>query len=481
MDYKEFALKVKTKYPQYSDMDDLTLAQKMVQKYPNEYSDVSFDSQEPTPTKPKQQAPFAQRFVENVGSPFSQVFGSNPMTATLGKVLDVPMQQAQNLFQASGKVGTSLAENKPMGAVEGLTRAGASLASAPFLPITTAISVGSQALPEPVQQGMSAISNPFKSILGENDLTATADNLLQGATSGLAIKKGLTSPTKFKEGRMKVAEENVLRSAPPKGEVNYNIQEDLKTFAPFLKEEAKRGFEKGGQVNRQTELKINKSLQKFYETRMKPQLDRAISEGAEVDMTDAVKQMQSSVGKSDNIFDQAKSKAIEGFVEKTPKKMSISEADALLKDLNAKTKRFEEMSSVDLFKKMSEDPKIEAMMDFKNGLRDAIVQSLESVGEQGTVKLRQTYGSGARLRKLVRDNVLPAENEARQQTLRVGGRGGLFGLIEDNIARVVGNTKEGQMKRGVKRIGRYADTPPTPQVPTPELLNILYRNRYGAE
>jgi len=474
----DFLQYVREKNPQFKSVSDDELSAYIAEKKP-EYA--QYLSVEPTPTKAKQQAPFVERFVENVGSPFSQVFGGNPMTATLGKVLDVPMQQAQNLFQASGKVGTSLAENKPMGAVEGITRAGASLASAPFLPITTAIGVGAQALPENVQQGMSALSNPFKSVLGENDMTATADNLLQGATSGLAIKKGLTSPTKFKEGRMKVAEENVLRSAPPKGEVNYNIHEDLKTFAPFLKEEAKRGFEKGGQVNRQTELKINKSLQNFYETRMKPQLERAIAEGAEVNMSDAIDQMRSSVGKSDNIFDQTKAKAIEGFASKTPEKMSIADADALLKDLNAKTKRFEEMSSVDLFKKMSEDPKIEAMMDFKNGLRDAIVQSLESVGEQGTVQLRQTYGSGARLRKLVRENVLPAENEGRQPAIRVGGRAGVFGVLEDVIAKKIGHTKEGQMKRGIKRIGRYADNPPSPQIPNAELLNILYRNKYGAE
>lgn len=42
MDYNEFAQKIKTKYPQYNDMDNFELAQKMVKKYP-EYKDVSFD------------------------------------------------------------------------------------------------------------------------------------------------------------------------------------------------------------------------------------------------------------------------------------------------------------------------------------------------------------------------------------------------------------------------------------------------------
>lgn len=42
MDYREFAGKIKSKYPgSYDDMDDMDLARKMVAKYP-EYSDISF-------------------------------------------------------------------------------------------------------------------------------------------------------------------------------------------------------------------------------------------------------------------------------------------------------------------------------------------------------------------------------------------------------------------------------------------------------
>ncbi len=474
----DFLQYVREKNPQFKSVSDDELSAYISEKKP-EYA--QYLSVEPTPTKPKRQAPFVERFVENVGSPFSQVFGGNPMTATLGKVLDVPMQQAQNLFQASGKVGTSLRDKNPIGAVEGLTRAGASLASAPFLPVTSAIGVASQALPEPVQRGMSFISNPFKTVLGENDLTATSDNLLQGATSGLAVKKGLTSPTKFKEGRMKISEENMLRSAPPKGEANYNIQDDFKTFAPFLKEEAKKGFEKGGQFNRQTEVKISKSLQKYYDERMKPQIDRAIEYGAEVDLRNAIEETRGTVGLSDKYFDAPKLKAIEKLTSELPKKLTLKEGDSLLRDLNAKTKKYEESSTADQMKMLNANPLLEAQVTFKSALRDAIVESLESVGETGTKKIREGYGSGARLRKLVRENVLPAENEGRQTAFRVGGRGGLFGAIEDFVAKEVGRTKEGQMKRSIKRIGRYADTPPTPQVPTPELLNILYRNRYGAE
>lgn len=43
MNYTEFSQKIKAKYPQYADLDDLTLAKKMVAKYP-QYSDVIFDT-----------------------------------------------------------------------------------------------------------------------------------------------------------------------------------------------------------------------------------------------------------------------------------------------------------------------------------------------------------------------------------------------------------------------------------------------------
>lgn len=54
MDYREFAQKVKSKHPEYQDIDDHTLAQKMVQKFP-QYSDVTFDQVQPA--QQEEQAP----------------------------------------------------------------------------------------------------------------------------------------------------------------------------------------------------------------------------------------------------------------------------------------------------------------------------------------------------------------------------------------------------------------------------------------
>ena len=49
MNYKEFARRVKEKYPDYADMSDLDLAKAMVAKFPEEYSDITFDEDGGTP------------------------------------------------------------------------------------------------------------------------------------------------------------------------------------------------------------------------------------------------------------------------------------------------------------------------------------------------------------------------------------------------------------------------------------------------
>lgn len=47
MNYKEFAKRVKAKYPDYADMSDMDLAKAMVAKYPEDYKDVTFEEEAP--------------------------------------------------------------------------------------------------------------------------------------------------------------------------------------------------------------------------------------------------------------------------------------------------------------------------------------------------------------------------------------------------------------------------------------------------
>lgn len=47
MDYNEFSEKIKTKYPEYKDIDNMELAQKMIAKYPEYQEQVSFNIEKP--------------------------------------------------------------------------------------------------------------------------------------------------------------------------------------------------------------------------------------------------------------------------------------------------------------------------------------------------------------------------------------------------------------------------------------------------
>ena len=49
--YVEFATKIKEKYPEYKNIDDLTLAQKIVEKYPEYKEKVTFDDVQTEPVK----------------------------------------------------------------------------------------------------------------------------------------------------------------------------------------------------------------------------------------------------------------------------------------------------------------------------------------------------------------------------------------------------------------------------------------------
>lgn len=49
MDYREFSTKIKAKYPQYADLDDRDLAQKIIAKYPDAYGDVTFEPEAKSP------------------------------------------------------------------------------------------------------------------------------------------------------------------------------------------------------------------------------------------------------------------------------------------------------------------------------------------------------------------------------------------------------------------------------------------------
>jgi GGDEF domain-containing protein len=102
MHYKEFASKIKTKYPDYSDMDDRTLAERMVAKYP-EYSDITFD--DPLPENKMDAIPYLQDIAPKVSS-----FRASPIP--MNKELGYSFGEEKNMPVTTGSEATKTATQR---------------------------------------------------------------------------------------------------------------------------------------------------------------------------------------------------------------------------------------------------------------------------------------------------------------------------------------------------------------------------------
>lgn len=163
MDYQEFAGKIRQKYPgSYDDLDDQTLAKKIVDKYP-QYSDVTFDDSSQAGTKVSDTvrnvaqaayAPFratralgvgAERLMQGVTPPILPSMSINPQQLTSNfanaaqrmKAAYQPGYQPQEgeklgafLGEAGGQTAAMAAATAPFGGVGAIPAAGRAVASA---------------------------------------------------------------------------------------------------------------------------------------------------------------------------------------------------------------------------------------------------------------------------------------------------------------------------------------------------------------
>lgn len=97
MDYKEFSQKIKQKYPEYNEIEDLDLAKKVIAKYP-EYSDITFDTEQEQPKKTEGNfigamqkgltfgtAPLISGYGESVGTSLYNILHGKPILEDTGK------------------------------------------------------------------------------------------------------------------------------------------------------------------------------------------------------------------------------------------------------------------------------------------------------------------------------------------------------------------------------------------------------------
>ena len=182
MDYNEFSDKIKAKYPQYKDMDNLSLAKSVVSKHP-EYKDVTFDKSGYTDT----QDPNSPRYVPGVfptqqeHDAWTSAIAANPNDyyAAKKQVMD-----ARNKYTQSRPEG-SLSEN-----VQGASGIVAATAMAPLGMAQDAVRNAGQSIQDKYP-GManSMLGGALK--LGSSAIPASPKQLAGNEAGGLAVNAAM--------------------------------------------------------------------------------------------------------------------------------------------------------------------------------------------------------------------------------------------------------------------------------------------------
>ena len=156
-DYKEFAAKIKEKYPQYKDIDDLTLAQRVVEKYPQYKEKVEFSVKEVE--KPKAEK-------RNIDLTPSGLY-KNALVSGIGAPLRMAIK-GEDYQTAREKGIQNLENNKPAGGIADLL---------------FDLGVYSKL---PVAKGGGA-ANFIKNALVQGGVTGAIEGLKHGGTAGSAL------------------------------------------------------------------------------------------------------------------------------------------------------------------------------------------------------------------------------------------------------------------------------------------------------
>lgn len=168
MDYNEFAEKIKTKYPQYKDMDNRELATRMVEKYP-QYNDVTFDT-------PKQEKRGINLTPSGIANKIGNTIGAGLASPIVAARENIPINEAFNKAVQTGE--NYRANDKLAGAQDFIT----DLAGYSALPVLRGGGVGRFLGNAAIQGGT---VGALESLKREGDLS--------GFGSGTGIAAGIQS------------------------------------------------------------------------------------------------------------------------------------------------------------------------------------------------------------------------------------------------------------------------------------------------
>ncbi len=102
LNYTDFSSKIKTKYPEYKDIDDKVLAEKMVEKYPEYKDQVMFEVEKKSPDETQSSGDFVKAVPQDM-SPFDQLglkqLNEKPSVEVAQRENKTPAQEVESVYQ----------------------------------------------------------------------------------------------------------------------------------------------------------------------------------------------------------------------------------------------------------------------------------------------------------------------------------------------------------------------------------------------
>lgn len=411
---------LRAKYPQYSNLDDYTLASKMVATYP-QYKDTFADILNKGQNVPSH----TEKFIQNLSTPFSKVAQSiapnNPVVGAIGKTLDLPMGLATQFAKSSQQmIG---AKSVPQ-FLQGATGEAVGAASVPFLPALSAVNAVSQAVPA-VGNVLNKVSTPIQSIMNPQTETGkatagTLDNLLQYAI----LKNGQTIQDIPKNmvanraaGQIEKATSEIKKVAPPTTkELNYEPL--LQRAEPYIAEQQRLT-----PINpKLPESPIRQATNMVAEAKnsLWSKVEKPIQENKDlpIDNNYVAGQILQSIPDFIKRTEPKKAQAIADYAESfRGEPISLGQANEYLKTLNAQAKAYEKATPVEKALMENGDPTVLAKVTAADALREEMLNTLPNGAD--VMELRKDYGSLAQVHKALERNIVKTE--------KGGGSGSFYG------------------------------------------------------
>lgn len=422
MDYNQFAESIKTKYPQYKEVDNLTLSKKMVEKYPAYASKVTFNEQK------KQSFGESLKSIDtNPATKFIQKnFAGEKVGKSIGTLAGYLSSKNKEFYDTSAPTPTQVGGDILAGAAQVV---GAKIPSA-----TTIAGKGAQL------GALGAAAAGGTATAEGKPLDDVFKSALLGGTIGFGLGAGTGAIGKGVTGLTKKAPANIYNTA-----IKSNLQDNkiaIKYGGKTLGEELiDRGI-KGGDKKllataqkglQNSEDKLQSILSKSDKTITRKELSGYLD--------DLISQKQSTPGLADEVD------KLRNVLNEVPENMSIAQANQIKRNL------YNALGDVKFKLDPTLSTKQEAMKAIAKGIKTEIEnKTAGEVGEDVVRNINKDLSVYGKLQDRIVDKLARANRNNLFQLgdFGLGGVGAIVGAATGGAGAVGGALAGAAVNRAAK-------------------------------